>query len=396
MYYLKKIVFFMIVCGFYHILIPSYGFTAPIVGNVDGVMTDGQKIFISGTNFGQHSNFNKNSDYLVRVWENLEAGNADSSILSASRGPELITDTSAQKKNSLSCAKGYYYSTNQTYTNVLGKNITTQTAYQVGHYTSAQKEVFISGWFMFPKGFSYGINYQKGDLDQSKFLMISPPDDQPKTYYSVTTSGTNSTWIRLNTEEGPLGYNLSSVENFVGEGNWTRFDIYADISQPHGKKIHKWWINGKLVRESYYNESSCDANPGGRGCLEDFSKFLWLGYFKKGSDEAQWPIYVDDMFLDFTQARVEISKNSKWDETRQIHKEIQIPTAWSSSSITIKVNQGSFQKGETAYLYVIDENGNVNSQGYPIKFGGTSTSSSSSSTSSSQPPPAPGKPFVVN
>jgi hypothetical protein len=87
------------------------------------------------------------------------------------------------------------------------------------------------------------------------------------------------------------------------------------------------------------------------------------------------------MFLDFTQARVEISKNSKWDESRQIHKEIQIPTAWSSSSITVRLNQGSFQNGETAYLYVIDENGNVNSQGYPVKFGGTASSSSSSSTS---------------
>ncbi len=79
--------------------------------------------------------------------------------------------------------------------------------------------------------------------------------------------------------------------------------------------------------------------------------------------------YVDDMYVDFTQARVEISKSPTWLETKRIHKELQIPTAWSEKSIKIQVNQGSFNIGDMVYLYVVDEEGNVNNQGYPIVFG---------------------------
>jgi hypothetical protein len=33
------------------------------------------------------------------------------------------------------------------------------------------------------------------------------------------------------------------------------------------------------------------------------------------------------------------------------------------------VNQGSFQAGETAYLFVVDADGNVNPTGFPIVIG---------------------------
>jgi hypothetical protein len=33
------------------------------------------------------------------------------------------------------------------------------------------------------------------------------------------------------------------------------------------------------------------------------------------------------------------------------------------------VNQGSFQAGETAYLFVVDSDGNVNPTGFPIVIG---------------------------
>ena len=51
------------------------------------------------------------------------------------------------------------------------------------------------------------------------------------------------------------------------------------------------------------------------------------------------------------------------------HKEIQIPSAWSDGSITIKVNQGSFVTGQDLYLFVVDTNG-IHSSGYLVKIGG--------------------------
>jgi hypothetical protein len=49
-------------------------------------------------------------------------------------------------------------------------------------------------------------------------------------------------------------------------------------------------------------------------------------------------------------------------------KEIQIPKAWSGSSITFTVNQGTFREGDLVYLFVVDQDGNTGN-GFPITIG---------------------------
>jgi hypothetical protein len=46
------------------------------------------------------------------------------------------------------------------------------------------------------------------------------------------------------------------------------------------------------------------------------------------------------------------------------------PTVWSDTHIVTTVRAGSFITGQTAYLFVFDANGSVNSQGYPVTIGG--------------------------
>jgi hypothetical protein len=77
--------------------------------------------------------------------------------------------------------------------------------------------------------------------------------------------------------------------------------------------------------------------------------------------------WLDDIYIQSgTQARVEIGNASNWQTCT--HREIQTPVSWSDTSITITLNQGSFAVGETAYLFVVDADGNVNTQGYPVTF----------------------------
>lgn len=72
-------------------------------------------------------------------------------------------------------------------------------------------------------------------------------------------------------------------------------------------------------------------------------------------------IYYDDLYVDNTQARVELCDSNIW--STRTHCEVQPTTAWSDSSITASVNLGKFQagSGENNYLYVVDSNGNVSS-----------------------------------
>jgi len=92
-------------------------------------------------------------------------------------------------------------------------------------------------------------------------------------------------------------------------------------------------------------------------------------------------IYIDDVYIsNGSQARVEIGEASTYSMCK--HLEIQPVSAWNSSSITAKVNKGSFGASSTAYLFVIDSDGNASS-GYPIQFG-----SSVGTTPADTTPPA--------
>ena len=76
-------------------------------------------------------------------------------------------------------------------------------------------------------------------------------------------------------------------------------------------------------------------------------------------------VYMDNIYIDETLARVMICPQPKW--SARTNCEIQIPSTWSDTSITATVNQGSIDGLNRAYLYVVDTNGRVNKEGYPLK-----------------------------
>ena len=75
---------------------------------------------------------------------------------------------------------------------------------------------------------------------------------------------------------------------------------------------------------------------------------------------------LDDVYLNNSWARVEIGNNSIYGNCT--HREIQIPSSWTSTSITITLNQGSFTNGDSIYFFVVDSLGNI-SNGYGAVLG---------------------------
>ena len=94
-------------------------------------------------------------------------------------------------------------------------------------------------------------------------------------------------------------------------------------------------------------------------------------------------IDYDDIYIDNTQARIEIGDDAVWENCT--HREIQIPESWSDTSIEFIVNTGSFSDGQ-AFLFIIDSNGGV-SLGKPIVIG--------SKTETDLPPGAPSSLIIV-
>jgi hypothetical protein len=68
-------------------------------------------------------------------------------------------------------------------------------------------------------------------------------------------------------------------------------------------------------------------------------------------------MYVDDVYVDITQARIEIANCP--DFANCLKSEVQIPISWEPFSLSFKANIASFAVNEPLYLFVIDKNGIV-------------------------------------
>lgn len=73
-------------------------------------------------------------------------------------------------------------------------------------------------------------------------------------------------------------------------------------------------------------------------------------------------VWVDNVYVDTTWARVMIGNAATFAASTQ--REIQIPSAWSDSSIAITLNLGTFANLNSAFLYVIDASGTPNATGF--------------------------------
>lgn len=89
-----------------------------------------------------------------------------------------------------------------------------------------------------------------------------------------------------------------------------------------------------------------------------------------GSGGNGTTLYYDNIYVDNSWARVELGDKPVYAECTV--REMQIPSAWSGSSVTVTMNQGTFKKDDKAYLFVVDGNNNV-SAGKEVVIGGGET-----------------------
>jgi hypothetical protein len=153
---------------------------------------------------------------------------------------------------------------------------------------------------------------------------------------------------------------------------WRRIELYAKESSSPGES------DGTFIYTVHPQTGTVETRKDWNGNIMTRAEGItarWR-YMKfqnywgniSGGDGTGEKIYTDDIFFQFgTQARVEMGDNATW--ANCTHREIQIPTAWSNTSIAATVNQGSFNNGDSAYLFVVDGDGNV-SNGYPITIAG--------------------------
>ena len=128
----------------------------------------------------------------------------------------------------------------------------------------------------------------------------------------------------------------------------------------------RMWRDGALIANV--------TNLVTREDFTDFKRIALAGFYNSWgattdpTNEIPNRFYMDDVYVDTSLARVEIGDAPVYNDCA--HREIQIAQIWADGSITIDLNTGSFNLGDTIYIFVVDNTGDVSS-GYAVVIGST-------------------------
>jgi hypothetical protein len=310
---------------------PDAQSAGPIVSRLSGTVADGATIQISGTEFGTKPTA------APLKFDDFERGADDANVDGWDIHPAGTTPTFSsvvRRQNS---------------------NVSARSNFVDGHWNSAigiantpLPRIYLDGWYYLDAPAPYSRNHKP-------FRITSQDNNEPHLDYvmfcnapSLITSTVgilDQSWLGL----GPTDFSK----------RWAHVQGYFEESSPNERDgVMKFWVDGVL---------QADQPVATRVTGDTRWENVWIGqYLGHDFDDACAGIgdtyaYWDDVYVDTTQARVELGDAATY--ATSTHREIQLPTAWSSSSITVTVNQGSFTDLSSLYLYITDSSGRVNSVG---------------------------------
>ena len=316
---------------------PQAQVAAPVITSLSGAIADGAVLQISGTAFGTKPTA------APFKFDDFERGRHDAMVDGWDIHPAGTTPT---------------FSTEVTRAN---SGVSVRSNFVGGHWNSAigiantpLPRIYLDGWYYLDAAEPYSRNHKP-------FRITSQDNSEPHLDYvmfcnapSLITSTVgilDQSWLGL----GPADF----------AKRWAHIQGYFEESSPNARDgVMKFWVDG--VRQA-------DQLIATRVTGDTRWENLWIGqYLGHDTDDACAGIgdaytYWDDVYVDTSQARVEIGDAPTYETSR--HREIQLPNAWTASSITITLNQGSFSDLSNLYLYVTDSAGRVNSTGFPLILG---------------------------
>ena len=325
-------------------------FAAPSISGVSGTLQHGQSVTISGSGFGAKI------QGAPQFWDTVDnqnsyAGIADGGAVPAGGGNPWggnsgnkvkITRINQRHNNSLMS----YTAANQ-YDARLSDRI-----------INASSQFYVSWWFK-P---SAAVTMENGA--SNKLLRVSNSNDEVNKTYSWAYPGGWADYIYGGSycqNGGALAWFDNDPPNMAN--TWHRLEVWFDSST---QKFNSY-VDGVANHLSDVSWNLCPSFQ--------MDKVWGIGWESNVSANVL-TYWMDDIYVDNSRARTELCLGGSWNSRGKC--EIQPATAWASSAVTFQTNQGSFADGSSAYLYVVDANGSVNTNGFSVTLGSSQSSPPSS------------------
>jgi hypothetical protein len=283
-----------------------------------------ESLTISGSNFASHPDYGGTEDFLCNGWIDFEDGSLYGGNFTCTDTDVWQIMTTNTRTNSSYHGRKYYNGTR------LG---------EVTVYTKPNTHEFYSTfWIMLSAPTTAGGKFWRvwSDIHEDNIWLAT---------------GGSDTMVRGSSESQrcipPADTQWGSPDS-IGSGVWHRIEIWMDDSPTEftvWMDCAQQWTHANWVPVPWYS-----------------GVHTWA--FGHMINDSAGGHNFDDAYFSNTRARVEVGNASTWSGCT--HREVQIPTAWSGSSITIGMNGGSFSDLTDQYLYVVNRYGHVNQDGYPL------------------------------
>lgn len=354
--------------------------SAPSISGVSGTIDQGQSIVVDGSAFGL-----KISGQSAPVrYDDFEEGTTVGHLIaddltwwSRQVLPTQVASIADENCRSGKCGK-FTVSTNSS-----NQPLRADSIFRNGVGFDATRKAYLNFWqYLDLVGNAAGsaASYQIKYVEMKR----SPADgsvNYPDWQFSHWAYGTppNPGWYNRSYFGDYLAANQSHITNVANDvfktAGWYQISVqidFGDINTANGKITA--YVSRPDLASAYYKVSEDnfktvnEAAPEGYTDFPDHIRLGWYhgSWFPGNSDTFISTLYYDNIYIDNSWARVEIGDQPTYDAST--HREIQIPSVWSDGSVTVAVNRGSFNDG-LAYLYVVDENGDMNAEGFPITIG---------------------------
>lgn len=352
-------------------LIPTKIQALPSVESVQGGFADSAIITIQGTEFGSH---NAEVEWL---------GGRDGNIEQGTNG-EVFSRTGWQTTNDSAGFYGVRYSRDRAHSgfqSLISQWPQEQWGSEFGYLYGKPISSIYATWWAYFDHVDTGGQWKMWRLRPTWHLSDTSGEIMSSVWYT-STGGLSMAYVMLFCDRpydpcypgSDAGLRWLEVHP-VPPDRWVRLELFAVESTSPGVRDGSFIY--KLVDSVRGTVSIMDFNKTvitrGPEVPGRWQYFIFQNYWgnNSGGPGNRERVFIDDVYIQIgTRARIEVGNSPSWSACTQ--REIQPVLQWSPSVIQIKANNGSFNSAETKYLYVIDENGNVNQQGFELSSDGVS------------------------
>ncbi len=324
---------------------------APAIQGVSGTLSTNSSITITGSGFGT------NALDLDWLGDSIEGGTTGSVFAKAGwstawdfEKPKYTTDQKHSSSKSLKCTPLPATSWNCVF------------AYKLPNPVTAGQTLYATWWVRKDSASNTGqwkmlrLSGQETIVDGAQQLtMFNWPNSQYQLVINPGQSTDQSFWFPENVYP-------------AGDNNWYRMELKVQASSTNQ-------ANGVATVTRYDGKAVSSASATFKSHVssgDTYSYVIFQNY--EGNGMGTSSLWFDDILIQKgSAARVELCDSPTW--SSRTHCEVQVPTSWSSGSITVKAQSGSFTSGGSAYLYVVDAAGSVGG-GVKMSVGSTANTTS--------------------